>query len=89
MTGSDDDGFHAEDGGMEQQNSLSEGETSGGGGGPGGTGNSDSSAIHDSELNQSLLSQNMAISGLIGHPSASRKNRQGKVNTDSGRGSNP
>jgi len=80
-SGSDDDGFHAEDGGMEQQNSLSEGETSGGGTGSGNrrTGSGDSSAIHDSEMNQSLLTQNISISGLIGHPNGSRKNRQGKA----------
>nr|CAG4642979.1 EOG090X0NKK [Evadne anonyx] len=78
-SGSDDDGFHAEDGGMEQQNSLSEGETSGGGGGSGGGGAGGTGSADSTAIDQSLLSQNMAISGLIGHPNGSRKNRQGKA----------
>ena len=70
VPGSDEDPFHADDGGLEQPNS-SEGETSGGGGG--GIGG-------DFMLGSSLINSGagMAEGGLHVHGN-SRKNRQGKA----------
>ena len=68
-TGSDEDTFHAEDTTLEQHNSLSEGETSGGG-----------TQEADHHLGQALMSQNVNLAGLMGSSHASsRKNRQGKA----------
>nr|CAG4650691.1 EOG090X0NKK [Sida crystallina] len=78
--GSDEDTFHTDDGALDPQNSLSEGETSGGGGGAAGL----SGAHHNGvDLSSSMMSSSVA--GLLegaGHSGAhggSRKNRQGKA----------
>jgi hypothetical protein len=77
--GSDDEHFHPDDGGLEHHNSLSEGETSGGGSG----------RIGPSHHHQTV----MGLGGMTGMPSvagggltvnnpaggSSRKNRQGKA----------
>nr|CAG4645317.1 EOG090X0NKK [Leptodora kindtii] len=69
VSGSDEDTFHAEDTTLEQHNSLSEGETSGGG-----------TQEADHHLGQALMSQNVNLAGLMGSSHASsRKNRQGKA----------
>ncbi len=77
FTGSDDEHFHPEDGGLllEQHNSLSEGETSGGGGGIG-------PSHHQSGMSLSGMtghSAGMPSGGIGPNSGSSRKNRQGKA----------